>query len=38
MGRSETREIADPEDYRRVLAEVFGLALSAEEVDALGLF
>jgi N-hydroxyarylamine O-acetyltransferase len=38
MGRSETREITDPEDYRRVLADDFGLALSAEEVGALGLF
>jgi len=38
MGRSEVREIADAEDYRRVLAETFGLALSVEEVEALGLF
>ena len=38
MGRSETREIADAQGYRRVLAESFGLALSEEEVDALGLF
>lgn len=37
MGRSDTREIADSEEYRRVLAENFGLALSAEEVAALGL-
>ena len=37
-GRSETREIADAEEYRRVLAELFGLSLSAEEVGALGLF
>jgi N-hydroxyarylamine O-acetyltransferase len=38
MGRSEAREIADAEDYRRVLAETFDLELSAEEVAALGLF
>jgi N-hydroxyarylamine O-acetyltransferase len=38
MGRSEVREIADPEDNRRVLAELFGLKLSLEEVEALGLF
>jgi N-hydroxyarylamine O-acetyltransferase len=38
MGRSDTREIADPDDYRRVLADVFGLALTAEEVKALELF
>jgi N-hydroxyarylamine O-acetyltransferase len=38
MGRSDTREIADAEDYRRVLAELFGLKLSLEEVEALGLF
>jgi N-hydroxyarylamine O-acetyltransferase len=38
MNRSEAREIAGPEEYRRVLADVFGLALSAEEVEALGLF
>jgi len=38
MGRSETREIADAEDYRRVLAETLGLALSAEEIEGLGLF
>jgi len=38
MNRSEVREIADPEEYRRVLADVFGLALSAKEVEALGLF
>jgi N-hydroxyarylamine O-acetyltransferase len=38
MGESEVREIADAEAYRRVLAEAFGLALSGEEVAALGLF
>jgi N-hydroxyarylamine O-acetyltransferase len=38
MGRSEVREIADAEEYRRVLAALFGLALSGEEVEALGLF
>ena len=38
MGRSETREIADAVEYRRVLAERFGLSLSAEEVEALALF
>ena len=38
MGRSEMREIADADEYRRVLAELFGLGLSAEEVDALRLF
>jgi len=38
MGRSETREVADADAYRLVLAERFGLALSAEEVAALGLF
>jgi N-hydroxyarylamine O-acetyltransferase len=38
MGRSEAREIADEKEYRRVLAETFGLALSAEEVEKLGLF
>lgn len=38
MGQSEVREIADVEDYRRVLAQRFGLALSAGEVEALGLF
>ena len=38
MGRSETREIADPQEYRQVLAETFGLALSATEVEKLGLF
>jgi N-hydroxyarylamine O-acetyltransferase len=38
MGRSEVREIADPEDYRRVLAENFRIALSAGEVAALRLF
>jgi N-hydroxyarylamine O-acetyltransferase len=38
MGRSETREIADLQDYRRVLTDVFGLALSTAEVEALGLF
>jgi N-hydroxyarylamine O-acetyltransferase len=38
IGRSNTRELTDPEEYRLVLAEVFGLALSVEEVEALGLF
>ena len=38
MGRSQTQEIASAEDYRRVLAERFGLSLSAKEVRALGLF
>jgi N-hydroxyarylamine O-acetyltransferase len=38
MGRSEMREIADPEEYRRVLAEVFDLSLGLDEVEALGLF
>lgn len=38
MGRSEVREIGTADEYRRVLAEMFGLALSAEEVEALGLF
>jgi len=38
MGRSEVREIADSEEYRRVLAETFGLALTAGEVEQLGLF
>jgi len=38
MGQSERREIADAEEYRRVLADEFGLALSAAEVDKLGLF
>jgi len=38
MGLPERREIAESAEYRRVLAEEFGLAFSAEEVDALGLF
>ena len=38
MGRSETREIADADEYRRVLAELFGLGLANAEVEALGLF
>jgi N-hydroxyarylamine O-acetyltransferase len=38
MGRSETREIADAEEYRQKLGERFGLTLSGEEVEALGLF
>jgi N-hydroxyarylamine O-acetyltransferase len=38
MGRSEVREIGDAGEYREVLSDVFGLALSAEEVEALGLF
>ena len=38
MGRSEAHEISDADEYRRVLAERFGLSLSAEEVEALGLF
>jgi len=38
MGRPETREIVDADEYRRVLAERFGLSLAAEEVEALGLF
>jgi N-hydroxyarylamine O-acetyltransferase len=38
MGRSETRDIADPGEYRDVLRDRFGLGLSADEVGALGLF
>jgi N-hydroxyarylamine O-acetyltransferase len=38
MGRSDTREVADSEEYRRVLSDAFGLALSAEEVEKLDLF
>ena len=38
MGQSEVREIGDVETYRHVLADTFGLALSADEVEALGLF
>jgi N-hydroxyarylamine O-acetyltransferase len=38
MGRSEAREIDSAEDYRRVLAEVFRLALETDEVEALALF
>jgi N-hydroxyarylamine O-acetyltransferase len=38
LGRSVTRQIADAEDYRRVLAERFSLALDDEEIAALGLF
>jgi N-hydroxyarylamine O-acetyltransferase len=38
MGKSETREIGDVVEYRRVLAELFGLELSTEEAEALGLF
>lgn len=38
MGLSERREIDDADDYRRVLADEFGLAFSAEDVKALGLF
>jgi N-hydroxyarylamine O-acetyltransferase len=37
MGRSETREIADADEYRRTLADLFGLALSGQEVETLGL-
>ncbi|WP_114952754.1 arylamine N-acetyltransferase family protein [Sphingosinicella terrae] len=37
-GRSESREIADADDYRRVLAEIFRLDLEPEDVAALGLF
>jgi N-hydroxyarylamine O-acetyltransferase len=37
-GVAETREIGDPDEYRRVLRESFGLELSAQEVDGLGLF
>jgi N-hydroxyarylamine O-acetyltransferase len=38
MGRSEVREIADADEYQRVLMKTFRIAFSAEEVDALGLF
>ena len=38
MGTSEAREIGGPDEYRRVLAERFGLDLAADEVAALGLF
>jgi N-hydroxyarylamine O-acetyltransferase len=38
MGRSDASEIADAEEYRRVLAEAFGLTLSPDEVEMLGLF
>jgi N-hydroxyarylamine O-acetyltransferase len=38
MGQSEVREIGGAEEYRRVLEDVFGLGLSAEEVEALRLF
>ena len=37
-GGGTQREIADPAAYRAALAEVFGLALSEEEVAALRLF
>ena len=38
MGTSEAREIETAEAYRRVLAERFGLELSAEDVAGLGLY
>ncbi len=38
MGRSEAREISTADDYRRILAETFGLGLDAGEVEGLGLF
>ena len=38
MGRSEVREIASAEEYRRVLAEAFRLELTLAEVESLGLF
>jgi N-hydroxyarylamine O-acetyltransferase len=37
-GLAETREIEDRDEYRQVLRETFGLDLSPEEVDGLGLF
>lgn len=37
-GISEAHEIDDLDEYRRLLAERFGLDLAAEEVAALGLF
>ena len=38
LGRSEAQEIAEADDYRRVLEERFGLTLAPSEVAALGLF
>lgn len=37
-GEAAERELADAADYRAVLADQFGIALSAQEVAALGLF
>lgn len=37
-GRSEEREISDAAEYRAVLADMFNLPLTTEEVAALGLF
>ena len=37
-GRSESREIAGADEYRRVLAETFRLDLEPDEVAGLGLF
>lgn len=36
--RSETLELADAEQYRALLAEMFGLELTRDNVSALGLF
>jgi len=38
MGQAEPREIGTAEEYRKVLAETFGLGLSGEEVAGLGLY
>jgi len=38
MGRSETREIGNAEEYRGLLRDRFGLDLAADEIDGLGLY
>ncbi|WP_129793378.1 arylamine N-acetyltransferase [Sphingosinicella sp. CPCC 101087] len=38
MGKAETHEIADGEEYRRLLSERFGIDLTAEEIERLDLF
>ena len=37
-GEAEVREIENAEDYRQTLADLFGLQLSAGEIEALKLF
>lgn len=37
-GKGDVREIADARDWRNVLADLFRIELSEDEVDALGLF